>query len=92
MSGGLVWTDETNKETPIEVIWALRFLVAYRTGLMLKKPREEFKHIWEHALSLFPQWVGFRSDRREATPDLLEIYRRGSVSVRKCLRDIEHKL
>ncbi len=89
MSGGLVWTDETNKATPIEVIWALRFLVAYRTGLMLNKPREELKPLWEHALTLFPHWVGFRSDRREAAPDLLEIYKRGSISVRKCLRDIE---
>lgn len=89
MSGALVWSDETNKDMPVEVIWALRFIVAYRTSLMLNKPREELKPMWDVGLSLFPKWVGFRPERRESTPKLLQIYRRGNVSLRKCLRDME---
>src|SRR6266852_1600062 len=92
MSGGLVWTDETDQTTPVEVIWTIRFLVAYRTGLILNKPRDEFNPIWEHALSLFPQWVGFRPESRRKTPQLLEIYRRGDVSLRKCVRDLEREM
>ena len=71
---------------------ALRFLVAYRTGIMLDKPRNEFKALWEYALSLFPQCVGFCPERRQPTPELLKIYRRGEVRLRKCLRDMERQL
>src|SRR5688572_22563923 len=94
MSGGLVWTDETRhllRRTPTEVIWALRALWAYRTSLMLDNPREELAEYWRFGLSRFPRWVGFRPARRRATPRLLEIYRRGDVSVRKCLRDSERE-
>ena len=92
MSGALIWSDETNDETPVEVIWALRLVVAYRTSLMLYEPREEFKPIWDFALTLFPKWVGFQPDRRIPTPHLLQIYRRGDVSLRTCLRDMEREM
>lgn len=91
MSGGLVWSDETTSKTPTEVIWALRPIFAYRTSLMLGKPREELQPMWNLGLSRFPKWVGFRPDRRQATPELLLLYRRGDVSLRKCLRDLERK-
>jgi hypothetical protein len=92
LSGALIWSDETNSKTPVEVTWALRFIVAYRTSLMLNKPREELRPMWELGLSLFAKWVGFRPERREATPKLLDIYRRGEVSLRKCLRDMERDM
>jgi hypothetical protein len=92
MSGALVWSDETNTKTPVEVIWALRFIVAYRTSLMLNKPREELASMWNLGLSLFPKWVGFRPKRRQATPKLLQIYRRGDISLRKCLRDMDREM
>lgn len=92
MSGALIWSDERNKETPTEVIWALRFLFAYRTSLMLNEPREELKSKWDLGLELFPQWVGFRPERREPTPGLLEIYRRGYVGMKKCLRDMDREV
>lgn len=92
MSGGLVWSDETNREMPVEVIWALRGIWAYRTSLMLGSPRDELKDIWEQAQSLIPKWVGFRMERRQSTPELLAVYRRGVVTLKKCLRDLEQKL
>jgi hypothetical protein len=92
MSGALIWSDETNSKTPVEVIWALRFIVAYRTSLMLNKPREELKPMWNLGLSLFPKWVGFRPERSQATSKLLQTYRRGDVSLRKCLRDVKLKM
>jgi hypothetical protein len=91
-SGALRWSDETNSKTPVEVFGALNFIVAYRTSLMLGKPREVLKPVWEHALTLFPNWVGFRPERRQPTPELLKIYRRGDVSLRKCLRKIEREM
>lgn len=92
MSGALIWSDETRSNTPVEVMWALRFIVAYRTSLMLNKPREELKPMWELGLSLFPKWIGFRPERRQPTPKLLQIYRRGDVNLRKCLRDMEREI
>jgi hypothetical protein len=92
MSGALIWSDETDSKTPVQVIWALRSIFAYRTSLMLSKPREELRVIWEHGLALFPNWIGFRPERRQPTPELLQIYRRGDVSLRKCLRDLERKM
>jgi hypothetical protein len=89
MSGALVWRDETRPNTPTEVIWALRFLCAYRTSLMLGEPRAELATIWEHSVSLFPKWVGFLPERRASDPELLAIYRRGNLGLRKCLRDME---
>ena len=52
-------------------------------------PRDELAEYWHFGLSRFPHWVGFRPERRTATPRLRRIYRRRDVSVRKCLRDIE---
>ncbi|MCI0638605.1 MAG: hypothetical protein L0Y72_07465 [Gemmataceae bacterium] len=92
MSGALIWSDETNSKTPVELIWALQLIRAYRTSLMLNEPIDELKPIWELGLSLFPKWVGFRPERRQATPKLLQIHRRGAVSLRKCLRDIEREM
>jgi hypothetical protein len=92
MSGALIWSDETNRNLPVEVMWALQFIIAYRTSLMLNKPREELKPMWDLGLSLFPKWVGFRPERREPSAKLLQIYRRGAVSLRKCLRDMEREM
>ena|ERR1700722_13233046 len=92
MSGALIWTDETNWRTPVEVKWALRTLWAFRTSLMLKQPREELREFWEFGLRKFPQWLGFRPDRRRVTARLLSIYRRGDTSFRKCLRDLEREM
>ena len=94
MSGGLVWDDEIRRDfqrTPSEVIGTLRFLWAYRTSLMLGQPREELAALWEYGLARFPRWVGFLPERRTPTQKLLEIYRRGDVSLRKCLRDLERE-
>lgn len=91
MSGALIWSDETNRNLPAEVIWSLRFVVAYRTSLMLNEPREELKPMCDLGLLLFPKWVGFRPERREPSPELLQIFRRGDVSLRKCLRDVERQ-
>lgn len=91
MSGALVWRDETNEMTPIQVIWALRAVVAYRTSLMLNEPQTEFREIWDIASTLFPNWVGFYPDRRRPSPRLLDIYRHGDINLSKCLRDIEQE-
>ena len=87
MSGALVWRDETTDKFPTHLFWALRFLRAYRTSLMLNAPRHELAPYWNHALALAPNWIGFLPSRRTPTEILVQIYRRGDISLRKCLRD-----
>lgn len=92
MSGGLVWSDETNRgSTPVKVVWELRKLWAYRTQLILNdgEPDDEF---WDRCLELFPNWVGFLPARRKPTPELLAEYRRGNVSLKWCLRKLDREM
>ena len=58
---------------------------------MLDKPRDELAEYWRFGLEKFPKWVGFRPQRRVATPRLLRIYRAGDIRTRKCLRDTERE-
>lgn len=81
MSGALIWSDEIPPDLWVGKIWVPRFIFAYRTSLMLGEPRIELQPVWDEALALFPKWIGFLPERREPTPDLLEVYRRGDVSL-----------
>jgi len=91
MSGALIWSDETNAETPVYVIWALRQLFAYRTRLMLDdaEPDNEF---WDQCIKLFPNWIGFLPERRKQTQALLAEYRRGDISTRASIRNLEREM
>jgi hypothetical protein len=82
MSGALVWPDETTKQTPIKVIWALRAVWAYRTSAMFGGSKDKHLAIWNHARSCFPAWVGFRPERSVATDSLVLIYRAGEARLR----------
>jgi hypothetical protein len=73
MSDAFVWPDETDTSTPIHVIWALRFVRHYRTGLILGVPRP-YVEFWQLGRELFPHWVGFHSSRCELSSHLAEIY------------------
>jgi hypothetical protein len=90
LSGALIWPDETNRDTPVEVIWELRQLWAYRTWLIRNKAEPDIP-IWEKCVALFPNWIGFRPERRMATPELLAEYRRGAISTRWGLRQLERR-
>ena len=90
LADAIIWSDETNDATPIDVIHALRQLRHYRTHVMLEND-EPNNDVWRHCLTLFPHWVGFLPERRTPTPELLDEYRRGDVSSRWCLRQLERE-
>ena len=73
MSDALVWPGETDRTTPVQVIWALRFLFHYRTGIIVgeQRPHGEF---WQLGRELFPHWVGFHPSRCQLSSRLAEIY------------------
>ncbi|SFI34427.1 hypothetical protein SAMN05421753_10840 [Planctomicrobium piriforme] len=85
LSGALVWSDEIMPATPNKAIVALRPVWAYRTSLILNEPRPSLLPYWERALQLFPNWVGFRPERRLPSPKLLQIYHRGNDDMNRTL-------
>ena len=97
LAGAVVWTDETRQwprrpRTPTEVSWALRHLWAYRTSLMLGRPREGLEEYWRFGLEHFPKWIGFHPKRRTTTRALLRIYRDGEVRTAKLIDEIEREI
>lgn len=90
MSDALIWSDETTPCMPFELISSLRQVFNYRTHLIWGTKIGDTS-VWDYYNSLFPRWIGFVPNRRTATPDLLELYRRGDVSTRWCLRGLERE-
>ena len=90
-AGALIWADETVDSTPSEVICALRQLRHYRTHVM-RHDLEPDNDVWRHCQGLFPDWVGFLAERRKPTPELLAEYRRGRISSRWCLHQLEREM
>lgn len=90
LAGAVIWSDETNATIPVEVVWELRILRHYRTHLMLND-LEPSHSVWEECVALFPDWVGFLPERRQATMQLRDVYRRGDVSTCWCLRQIDRE-
>lgn len=90
MSDALIWSDETTPRMPFELISSLRQVFNYRTHL-IRGTKIDDMSVWEYYNSIFPRWIGFAPNRRTATPDLLELYRRGDVSTLRCLRRLERE-
>src|SRR4051794_10498696 len=66
LSGGLLWSDEF----PGDPAWygvenwdIIRFVLNYRTSLILGEPAAGGREIWEEARRLFPDWPGFAPER-----------------------------
>ena len=89
MSGGLVWSDEKIEGVPVEVIWALRPLWAFRSSLIAEAPQEKWRSYWDICRTIFPSWVGFRPERSTPSPELLKILQRGQRRLDVCLKKAE---
>lgn len=88
MSDALVWSDEKHPSLTSEIIFALRQLWHFRTRCILQNERIENKVV-ERCAALFPNWIGFLPERWIPTPAALAEYRRGDVSLRWCLHNID---
>jgi hypothetical protein len=68
MSNCPIWDDEFPLTALIECAlrdnWAFRFVLLYRSSLILGKPREEIRASWDQLALECPQWPGFRPERR----------------------------
>ena len=91
MSGGLAWSDEIPRDAPVEVIWGLRPLGAYRSSLIIGEPQEKWRSYWEECVALFPHWIGFRPERSRSSPEVLSVLKRGQKQLKRCLERTDEK-
>ena len=70
---GLVWSDEmpsaslTDQQEQL-----LRYLIQYRTSLIVEEPIPALASLWEQAKVAFPSWAGFANDRCRPSRELSE--------------------
>jgi hypothetical protein len=87
MSGALVWSDEKIEDVPVQVIWALRPLFAFRSSLIRGSSLEKWRPYWEACVKMFPRWIGFRPERSAATHELLHVLAKGEKRLDRCLKE-----
>jgi hypothetical protein len=84
-SGAIHWCDEKFLEFVILSHYRgqnnAKQLFAYRTSLLVGKPREEFRNAWDALKLACSEWIGFRPERVTPAPhwpkfvdDALESY------------------
>lgn len=70
LSGALHWSDERF----LDFFCVCRAggmdyakeLFAYRTSLLVGRPRDEYKFVWDDIRARCPEWIGFRPERTTA--------------------------
>lgn len=75
LSGSLVWSDELPNTTGVSLD-CLRFVLKYRTGLVVGEPQPHFELFWQEAVRQFPKWIGFSAERTIYNGALAAYYRR----------------
>jgi hypothetical protein len=74
LADALYWSDEIPILPDDKSDDVLRFLLRYRTTLILGKPNDALEPYWAEALRQFPTWVGFEESRRTPGPKLQAVY------------------
>jgi hypothetical protein len=75
LADGLYWSDEfpvLEDELSDDLI---RFLIHYRTSLILGRPAKKLEVYWNEARRLFPQWIGFDPARCTPNPELQRLHK-----------------
>ncbi len=89
LSGAVVWPDELPSEAVNNSaeFYPVRYLWNHRSMLTMSMT-SEYAAWWEHALRYFPNWVGFRDERRLLTPEFVKEFERGKHQTEEFLRAI----
>jgi hypothetical protein len=76
VADALYWSDEIMKVEDTVADDLMRFLLRYRTTLILGQPNHALEVYWNEALRQFPQWIGFDPSRRTPNSELQRVYKR----------------
>ena len=93
LSDALIWSDEFPKPGVLAQVpgWdVIRFVLHFRTTLILGEPYEEYREYWDEALRLFPEWPGFAPERRSS--ELRADFREKSAWARAELDELEREM
>jgi hypothetical protein len=87
-SGSIVWTDELPKSAPVSLD-CLRFILRYRTALLVGEPEPSLELFWQEARRRFPNWIGFSVERIAPSSEIAAYYNneRGRAIRRTRARD-----
>lgn len=70
---GLVWSDEIpDFSLPDQQEQVLRYLIQYRTSLIVGEPISSLAELWSQAGLAFPKWSGFVDERCKPSSELSE--------------------
>jgi hypothetical protein len=89
LSDALVWSDEIPELEGARAdrpFWPLRYVLRYRTSLILGAPEEQFREYWDAAQRLFPDWPGF--DPRRQAPAFKAEYERFKAQAAADIREL----
>ena len=90
MSDAIVWSDEKHPNLTWDLISALQQVWHFRTHCILHNKRID-SDVIDKCAKLFPRWIGFLPERWNQTPEILAEYRRGDITTRWCLRNLERE-
>jgi hypothetical protein len=88
LSDSLVWSDEIPdlEDRDARSFGPLRYVLRFRTSLILGEPEERCRGYWEEAQRLFPDWPGF--DPRRQAPALRAEYERFKAQAAADIREL----
>jgi len=73
LSGSIMWSDELPKAAPVSQD-CLRFVLRFRTGLLVGEPEPRGERFWQEARRRFPNWIGFSPERTTYNPSVARFY------------------
>lgn len=90
LSDAIIWSDEKHSKLTSDLICAMRQVWRFRTLCILRDHRIDSDVITK-CVKLFPHWIGFLPERWNSTPEVLAEYRRGEITTRWCLRNLDRE-
>lgn len=74
MADAIYWTDEIPDTLDTFSENCIRFVLRYRTTLLIGQPDERWKTHWEKAKHAFGAWIGFNAERCRRSEEISRIY------------------
>jgi hypothetical protein len=75
LADALYWSDELPRIDDVVADDLIRFLLRYRTTLILGRPDPALEVFWKEGLRQFPRWIGFEPCRQTPSPELERRYK-----------------
>jgi len=75
LADAVYWDDEIPNDLSEDADNGLRFILRYRTTVLLGEPDAQWARFWEKGKASFPDWIGFSPDRIAPNDAISEFYK-----------------